>query len=234
MTASPARTLLPIAAAALLGGCASIHSYDAAREINPVRTMSLSGSVGTTFDTRDRDGDRRVDSNADRWKQERVLIPDARLNILIPANDVLSIALDPLPPAVGGGLVAQYRPDVEGLPRITLAPTFAWLVFPAQNVWAVDVPLAFSWKLSPHWVVYAGPKYLYQSRTLHPVDGVAKVFFFGVPKRPDQPLEFQGIFGGVAFGWIHMQLSPEVIYYESRRHDGERILQVGGQIRFSL
>ena len=224
---------LAVLFAGALTGCASIHSYDAAREINPVRTVSLSGSVGATFDERDRNGDGKVDG----IRQERVLVPDARLNVLVPVNDALALAFDPLPPAVGGGIVAQIKPEEEGVPRITLAPTIGFLVYPQQphNVYSIDVPLALSWKISPHLVLYTGPKYIYQNHTLQPVSGtLPRLLFSHTPDRPDHPLELQGVFAGFAFGWLHLQISPEVIWYESRRHDGEHVFQVGSQVRLSL
>lgn len=220
-----------LAAVALaMSGCASIHTYDAARDINPARTLAVSGSVGTTFDDRDRTGDKQRDG----WRRERVLVPDAKLLIQIPLNEVLSIALDPLPPAIGGGLVAKYRPEIEWAPTVTISPTIGRLVFPPQDIFIVDVPLAFSYRAGVHWILYAGPKYVYQSRTLHPVKGTQKLIFDGIPKRPDQPLEMQGVFAGFGFGFTHVQISPEVIWYESRRGDRERIVQIGSQIRFSL
>lgn len=225
-----------LAGAAWLGGCASIHSYDAPRDINPAKTLSVSSSVGTTFDKRDRNGDGVVkDQGVDRFRQEKVLVPDAKLNIRIRLNPVLAIALDPLPPAAGGGLVGRWVPENDWAPTLTIAPTVNYLVFPFQNCWSAEVPVALSRRIGNHWVIYAGPKYLHQSNVLQQESGfVQKLLLHQVPKRPDQELDFIGVFGGIGFGWLHLQVSPEVIYYKSLNDDGEEIIQVGSQIRIAL
>ena len=225
-----------VALASLAGGCASIHSYDAPRDINPARTLSLSSSVGTTFDKRDRNGDELVeDKGPDRFKQEKVLVPDAKLNIRIKLNPVLALALDPLPPAAGVGLVGRWVPENDWAPTLTIAPVVNYMVFPYQECWSAEVPAALSRRIGNHWVIYAGPKYLHQSNVLQQESGfVQKLLLHQVPKRPDQELDFIGVFGGIGFGWLHLQVSPEVIYYKSLNDDGEEIIQVGSQIRIAL
>jgi hypothetical protein len=217
------------AAASLSSGCASIHTYDAAHEINPSK-LAVSATVGTTFDNRDRNGDKKVDG----YKQERVLVPDARLLVRFPLNQVVTLTFDPLPPAIGGGFEAKYHTDLSWAPTLTFSPTLSYEVFPAQGVWTADVPLSVSYKAGDHFVFYGGPKYLQQSNTLHREKGqVEHYFFWGVPDRPDKPLRFEGLFAGFAVGWYHLQLSPEAIYYQSI-DDGERVLQLGLQFRVAL
>lgn len=218
--------------AAGAAGCASIHSYDAPRDINPSR-ISLSLSAGTTFDERDRDGDGRLDD--ERFERERVLVPDAKLNVRIRLNEVLSLALDPLPPAAGAGIAGRWAPENDWAPTVTLAPMVNYLVFPKQDVWSLEVPLAFSRRIGNHLVLYAGPKYLQQSNVLRRESGfVQKALLSGVPERPDQRLRFAGVFGGIGVGWLHLQLSPEVLCYRSLEGDGEKVVQIGTQIRFAL
>ena len=54
-------------------------------------------------------------------------------------------------------------------------------------------------------------------------------------RREEQELRLAGGFAGIAFGWIHLQFSPEVIYYESLDDEHpEQIIQFGTQIRLSL
>lgn len=228
------RWLPGLCAALALEGCASIHSYDAPRDINPAKTLSVSSSVGATLDKRDRNDNGKIDH--ERFERERVLVPDAKLNLRIKMNEVLSVAIDPLPPAAGFGLVGRWVPEVAHAPTITLAPMVNYLVFPAQEVWSLEVPLAVSKRLGHHFVIYAGPKYLQQSNTLKKEHAfVQSVLLSGVQKREDQELRMAGGFAGLAFGWIHLQFSPEVIYYESLDEEHpEQILQFGTQIRLSL
>lgn len=223
---------LPLAAALAFvstAGCASVHSYDAPRDINPAKTLSVSSSVGGTIVDRDRNGDDRTDG----WRQEKVLVPDAKVNIRVRMNDWMQLALDPLPPAIGGGVVFRYVTEAEGSPTLTLAPVMNYLVFPEQHVYSTEVPLALSRKFGRHWVVYGGPKYVHQSRTLEPEKGVRGLILSGVPRRERKELDFIGGFFGIGFGFLHVQVSPEVIYYRSLE-DGERVFQAGSQIRFSL
>lgn len=218
--------------AALASGCASVHSYDAPRDINPSK-ISISTSVGTTFDRRDRNGDGEIED--DRWKRERVLVPDAKLNLRIRLNEVLSLAIDPLPPAAGGGVVGRWVPEVPYAPTVTLAPMVNYLVFPHQDVWSFEVPLALSRRIGNHFVIYAGPKYLQQSNVLEKEGGfVQGIVLSGVPKRDDQKLRFLGGFVGLGLGWLHLQFSPEVLYYKSMEDDGEEVVQFGTQLRFAL
>lgn len=217
------------AAAFASSGCAAVHSYDAPRDINPARTLSISSSVGTTLDDRDRDGD----GINDGWRQEKVLVPDAKLNVRVNLNRTMAVAIDPLPPGIGGGFVFRHVLESEGAPTFTLAPVMNYLVFPEQHVFSVEVPLALSRKFGRHFVLYAGPKYVWQSKTLEPEEGVRRLILFGVPRRERKPLEFVGGFAGFGFGFLHVQVSPEVLFYQSL-DDGERVLQVGSQIRFAL
>lgn len=220
--------------AALASGCASIHSYDAPRDINPSK-LSLSTSVGTTFDRRDRNGDGDLDDRNDGWKRERVLVPDAKLNLRIRLNEVLSLAIDPLPPTAGAGIVGRWVPEVPYAPTITIAPMASYLVFPRQDIWSVEVPLALSKRIGNHFVVYAGPKYLQQSNVLQKESGfVQGIVLSGVPKRDEQSLRFMGGFLGFGFGWLHLQFSPEVLYYKSLRGDEEEVVQIGTQVRIAL
>lgn len=215
-------------------GCAAIHSYDAPRDINPAKTLSISSSVGATFDKRDRNNDESIED--ERFKRERVLVPDAKLNLRIKLNQVLSLAIDPLPPAAGVGIVGRWVPEDGWAPTLTIAPMVNYLIFPQQDVWSLEVPLALSRKIGNHFVVYAGPKYLQQSAVLEKERGfVQSVVLSGVRKRKEQELRFGGAFAGIAFGWIHLQFSPEVIYYESLDDEHpEQIIQFGTQIRLSL
>lgn len=225
---------LAFLAAAATQGCASIHSYDAPRDINPAKTISISSSVGATFDKRDRDEDLKIDD--ERFKRERVLVPDAKLNLRIKLNDVLSLAIDPLPPAAGIGIVGRWVPENDWAPTLTIGPMVNYLVFPQQDVWSLEVPAAVSRKLGRHFVLYAGPKYLQQSNVLEKESGfVQGIVLSGVPKRKDQELRFMGGFAGLAFGWIHLQFSPEVIYYKSLDDEHpEEVIQFGTQIRLAL
>lgn len=220
-------------------GCASIHSYDAPRDINPAKTISLSSSVGATFDKRNRhpEPDGVAPSLDDeRFKHERVLVPDAKLNLRIKMNEVLSLAIDPLPPAAGIGVVGRWVPENEWAPTLTVSPMVNYLVFPRQDVWSLEVPVALSKKIGNHFVVYAGPKYLQQSNVLEKESGfVQSIVLSGVPKRKDQELRFAGGFAGFAFGWLHLQFSPEIIYYESLDAEHpEEVIQFGTQIRLAL
>lgn len=226
----------------LLGGCASIHTYDAARDLNPASIVSVSTSVGTTVDERDRNGDGVVNPKDHGFKQEKVFVPDAKADVRVKLNDIASIVVDPLPPAIGGGMVFHWVIPAQGAPALTLAPTISYLVFPRQNVYSVEVPLALSRKFGNHLVLYAGPKYLFQSRALEKESGFQGLILAGVHDRPDNDLsptkngtgkQFGGIFGGFSFGWTHLQISPEVIYYKSL-DDGERVIQVGSQVRVAL
>jgi hypothetical protein len=220
-------------------GCASIHSYDAPRDINPAKTISLSSSVGATFDKRNRhlepDGE-TPSLDDEKWKHERVLVPDAKLNVRIKLNEVLSLALDPLPPAAGAGIVGRWVPENDWAPTLTVGPMVNYLVFPQQDVWSIEVPVALSKRIGNHFVVYAGPKYLQQSNVLEKESGfVQGIVLSGVPKRKDQELRFGGGFAGFAFGWLHLQFSPEVIYYQSLDADHpEEVIQFGSQIRLAL
>ncbi len=221
-----------VAALALaLQGCAAVHSYDAPRDLNPARTLSYSSSVGTTVVDRDRNGDLENDG----WRQEKVLVPDAKVNIRIRMNDWAAIAVDPLPPGVGGGMVFRHVIETRGSPTITLAPVVNYLVYPNQGVWSAEVPLAFSRKLGDHWVLYAGPKYVYQSKPLEKEKhSPGKYILYNVPTRdPEHEFNFIGGFLGLGFGFLHVQVSPEILYYQSL-DDDERVFQVGSQIRFSL
>jgi len=228
------RLAATIAVAVTLQGCAAIHSYDAPRDINPAKTLSISSSVGATFDKRDRDEDLSLDD--EKFKRERVLVPDAKLNLRIKMNEVLSLAIDPLPPAAGIGVVGRWVPEVGWAPTLTIAPMVNYLVFPQQDVWSLEVPVAVSRKLGNHFVLYAGPKYLQQSAVLERESGfVQDLVLSGVKKRKKQELRLGGAFAGLAFGWIHLQFSPEVIYYESLDDEHpEQIIQFGTQIRLSL
>lgn len=228
---------------AALEGCASIHSYDAPRDINPAKTLSISSSVGATFDKRDRQVDEGVGTekkpetlNGEKFERERVLVPDAKLNLRIKLNEVLSLAIDPLPPAAGVGIVGRWVPEDGWSPTITISPMVNYLVFPQQDVWSLEVPLALSRKIGNHFVLYAGPKYLQQSAVLEKESGfVQGIVLSGVRKRRDHELRFAGGFAGLAFGWVHLQFSPEVIYYESLDDEHpEQIIQFGTQIRLSL
>jgi hypothetical protein len=227
-------TVLAVVAAAATQGCAAIHSYDAPRDINPAKTLSISSSVGATFDKRDRNENEKVDD--ERWKNERVLVPDAKLNLRIKMNEVLSLAIDPLPPAAGVGIVGRWVPENEWAPTLTISPMVNYLVFPQQDVWSLEVPAALSRKFGRHFVLYAGPKYLQQSNVLEKETGfVQGIVLSGVPKRKDQELRFMGGFVGLAFGWVHLQFSPEVIYYKSVDDEhAEEVVQFGTQIRLSL
>lgn len=215
----------------VFSGCAAVHSYDAPRDINPARTLSYSGSVGTTIVDRDRNGDEKVDG----WRQEKVLVPDAKVNIRIRTNEWMSIALDPLPPGIGGGVVFRHVIETEGSPTVTLAPVINYLVYPNQGVWSAEVPLALSRKLGDHWVMYAGPKYVYQSKPLErEKTAPGKYILYNVPNRdPNHEFNFLGGFVGIGFGFLHVQVSPEILFYQSL-DDGERVFQIGSQIRFSL
>ena len=127
----------------------------------------------------------------------------------------------------------RYVGEVAGAPTMTLAPVMNYLVFPEQDVYSAEVPLSFSRKIGNYFVIYAGPKYLFQSKTLEPEKGFRKLILYGVPKRESQELNFIGGFAGFAFGTLHIQFSPEVVYYKSL-DDDERVLQIGSQIRFAL
>ena len=220
---------LVVAIAMLSAGCASVHSYDAPRDLNPAKTLSISSSVGGTLVDRDRRGDTRTDG----WRQEKVLVPDAKVNIRVKLTDWAQIALDPLPPAIGGGFVFRWVGESEGSPTLTLAPVMNYLVFPEQHVYSTEVPLALSRRFGLHWIVYAGPKYVHQSRTLEPEKGLRGLILSGVPRRKRQELDFMGAFFGIGFGFLHVQVSPEILYYQSIEDD-ERVFQAGSQIRFSL
>ena len=223
-----------LVALALGSGCAAVNSYDAPRDINPSK-ISLTSSVGVTWDKRDRNEDGSVED--EKFKRERTLVPDAKLNLRIKLNEVLALAIDPLPPAAGVGLVGRWVPEVGWAPTLTIAPMANYLVFPAQKCWSVEVPAALSKKVSDHLVIYAGPKYLYQSNVLQREGGeFQKLILSGVPKpqREDQELRFIGGFAGFGIGWLHLQFSPEVLYYRSLRDDGEEVVLVGMQIRLAL
>jgi hypothetical protein len=59
----------------------------------------------------------------------------------------------------------------------------------------------------------------------------------GLPKkrRDDQELRFAGGFAGIGVGWLHLQFSPEVIYYKSLDDEHpEEVVQFGTQIRLAL
>lgn len=228
------RLLLAAVVLVAAQGCASIHSYDAPRDINPAKTLSVSSSVGATFDKRDRHEDGSLDD--EKFKHERVLVPDAKLNVRIKLNEVLALAIDPLPPAAGIGLVGRWAPENEWAPTLTVSPMVNYLVFPQQDVYSIEVPVALSRKIGNHFVVYAGPKYLQQSNVLEKESGfVQSIVLSGVPKRKDQELRFGGAFAGFAFGWLHLQFSPEVIVYRSLDDEHpEDVVQVGTQIRVSL
>lgn len=228
-----------LAVAAAVQGCAAIHSYDAPRDINPAKTLSISSSVGATLDKRDRDRDGEIDD--ERFERERVLVPDAKLNLRIKLNEVLALAIDPLPPAAGVGVVGRWVPEVGWAPTLTVSPMVNYLVFPQdknKGVWSLEVPVALSKRLGKHFVIYAGPKYLQQSKVLRREPGfVQGIILGGVPKkrREEQELRLGGGFAGIAFGWIHLQFSPEVIYYESLDDDHpEQIIQFGTQIRLAF
>ena len=232
MTVAGRRAALAIAALAL-AGCESIHSYDATRELSPFTLVSVSGSVGTTFDKRDRDGDGHIAGPKDDFKREKVLVPDARAEIRLKANPYVTLTFDPLPPAIGAGLVLHYPSPGEGAPSITFAPTVSYLVFPPQDVTEVEAPLALSWRMSKRWLLYAGPKGIWQSAVLKPEHGFYHLFMDGVHDRPAQDFRLFGGFAGFAWGYHWLQISPEVGLYKSV-DDGEQIVQVGTQIRLSL
>src|SRR5207248_79395 len=126
-----------------------------------------------------------------------------------------------------------------GAPALTLAPTLSYLVFPAQDVYSAEVPLALSRKFGDHLVLYMGPKYLFQSKALRHENGFQGLILAGVHNRSNDDLtpltkgtsgQYGGAFVGFSFGWTHLQVSPEVIYYKSL-DDGERVIQLGSQIR---
>src|SRR5579859_2772926 len=137
--------LLP--AALGLAGCASIHSFEAARELNPASVVALSGSFGSTWDKR-----RPATGGDNTWHNERVLVPDAQVNIRIKLDPSTDLNLDPLPPGVGGGLSFHFRPQEEAVPGVTFSPSVSYLVLPPQDVWSAELPLAFSWRAGPRWV----------------------------------------------------------------------------------
>jgi hypothetical protein len=211
-------------------GCTSIHSYNAAKDLNP-KAISVSGSLGTGLAIRDRNGDGQVDG----LMREKVLVPDAKANVRFKLNDFLELGVDPLPPSIGTSLNWRYYTSDRRDMSLSFEPTVNYLVWPFQRVWSVEVPVTLAKRHTDNAVSYVGFKGIYQSNVLEQDRRFPAIVYMGnIPSRPDQDFRFVGGFAGVAIGGLHAQLSPEIDYYYAIDGSKEQLILLGVGVRFSL